>query len=240
MAPRPRLTPAASPTSGQRGRHSRTDGDLTRAEILEVAGQLYARKERTAVTAKAVCQQAGVNMAAINYHFGGRDGLYRAVLSEAHRRLMSLDFLYGLGRSELTLAEQLRCFLQALARRVLDDRGWAVKVWTRAVLSPSPALESALQQQSRPKFQALALIIAEIVGLAPTDPRIPELILSVIAPCVVMLMVGREAATPIQPLFAQSPTALADAWWHFAWAGLQAASTASRQAGVAGPSGVVR
>ena len=34
---------------------------------------------------------AGTNAAAINYHFGGIEGLYAAVLCEAHRRLISLD-----------------------------------------------------------------------------------------------------------------------------------------------------
>lgn len=37
---------------------------------------------------KTIAAAAKADMASINYHFGNRDGLYRAVLVEAHHRII--------------------------------------------------------------------------------------------------------------------------------------------------------
>ena len=65
---------------GGHERGKRGDGDLTRARILESAGQLAAECGYANMTSKQVCERAHVNMAAVNYHFGSREGLYAAVL----------------------------------------------------------------------------------------------------------------------------------------------------------------
>ena len=57
----------------------RMDGRETEEKIIECAGQLIAEKGFASVTSKEICRAAGVNLAAVNYHFGSRDGLYLAV-----------------------------------------------------------------------------------------------------------------------------------------------------------------
>ena len=58
----------------------RTDGQATRERILEAAGELIGANGYAQTTAKAVADRAEVGVSLINYHFGGREGLYRAVL----------------------------------------------------------------------------------------------------------------------------------------------------------------
>ena len=55
---------------GGHERGKRGDGDLTRARILESAGQLAAECGYANMTSKQVCERAHVNMAAVNYHLG--------------------------------------------------------------------------------------------------------------------------------------------------------------------------
>jgi AcrR family transcriptional regulator len=86
----------AVPATPAAARTQRTDGNTTRLHILETAGQLFAERGFAESTSKEICTRAGTNMAAVNYHFGGRDGLYEAVLVEAHRQLVSIDELVGL------------------------------------------------------------------------------------------------------------------------------------------------
>ena len=65
---------------GESRRQQRDDGRQTRERLLECAGILAAQKGFSLVTSKEICQMAGTNLAAINYHVGSREGLYEALL----------------------------------------------------------------------------------------------------------------------------------------------------------------
>ena len=215
--PRPTTAPASSPAKRRRRRQ---DGDVTRAEIIEIAGRLFAVGGYFGTTSKAICEQAGVNLAAINYHFESRDGLYLAVLREVHQRFISLAFLQQISGSGLPPGDKLRRFLQELIRYIIEGESWPMQVWAREVVAPTPLLDNVMRELTQPKFEALSSIISEITAIPRTDPRLPRLVLSVIAPCIIMLITERHKASPIKPLFASSPSALADGLWRFAMAGL--------------------
>lgn len=69
------------------------DGRETEEKIIKCAGQLIAEKGFASVTSKEICRAAGVNLAAVNYHFGSRDGLYLAVLENVQQYLVGLQQL---------------------------------------------------------------------------------------------------------------------------------------------------
>jgi AcrR family transcriptional regulator len=53
--------------------------DATRARILDAALDLFGERGLTGTTVRDIAARAGVNVAAISYHFGGKEELYRAV-----------------------------------------------------------------------------------------------------------------------------------------------------------------
>jgi AcrR family transcriptional regulator len=53
--------------------------DATRERILEAALDLFGERGLTGTTVRDIAQRAKVNVAAISYHFRGKDELYRAV-----------------------------------------------------------------------------------------------------------------------------------------------------------------
>jgi len=55
----------------------------TRARLLHAAARLFAERGYARVTVRDICKKAHANVAAVNYHFGGKDGLYRAVMRHA-------------------------------------------------------------------------------------------------------------------------------------------------------------
>jgi AcrR family transcriptional regulator len=61
--------------------------DITRERILKAAERLFADRGYEETSVRAIVAKARVNQAAINYHFGGKDGLYREVLRTAFRAL---------------------------------------------------------------------------------------------------------------------------------------------------------
>src|SRR2546430_9355073 len=63
----------------------------TREKIIKAASRAFARNGYEGASIRAIVAEADVNQAAINYHFGSKEGLYRAVLQAALRALMSDD-----------------------------------------------------------------------------------------------------------------------------------------------------
>jgi len=65
------------------GRPRDGNPEETRREILRAAGESFASSGFVGATTRAVAARAGVNVATLHYHFGSKEGLYRAVLAAA-------------------------------------------------------------------------------------------------------------------------------------------------------------
>ncbi|MEA3365331.1 MAG: TetR family transcriptional regulator, partial [Candidatus Hydrogenedentes bacterium] len=61
----------------------RKDGEETRGKILLAALRVFGEKGYRDATHAEICHRAGVNTAAINYHFGSKEGLYQAAYEYA-------------------------------------------------------------------------------------------------------------------------------------------------------------
>ena len=56
----------------------------TREKVLCAAGKIFADKGFKAATVREICQEAGVNLASVNYYFGDKERLYIAAVRTAH------------------------------------------------------------------------------------------------------------------------------------------------------------
>lgn len=63
------------------------DAGSVKVRILAAGRSEFARRGLAAGSVRVIAQQAGVTAAMINYYFGGKRGLYDAVVADAQERL---------------------------------------------------------------------------------------------------------------------------------------------------------
>jgi TetR/AcrR family transcriptional regulator, regulator of cefoperazone and chloramphenicol sensitivity len=204
-----------------RDRGPRSDGEATRQIILETAGELFAERGLAETPSKAIAVRAGTNIASINYHFADRDGLYRAVLLKAHDRFINVAALRELADTSQPPRTKLHRLLELLVGGAVPQDRWHAKLLSREILSPSSHM-MALKRELQPKFDLITTILSQISGIATDDPRLPACLVSVVAPCA-MLLTARNDNSLSAELFRQ--TSLEELSEHlatFAFAGLEA------------------
>ena len=215
-------TPAPRQAVARIPRTSRTDGSATRLHILETAGQLFAERGFAESTSKEICTRAGTNMAAVNYHFGSRDGLYEAVLIEAHRQLVSIDELVSLASVPTDPRLKLRTFLTHLIEMGSQPKApWGFRVVLREALSPSPALPVLIRQAVLPKAKLIRGLIGGIMGLPDDHPSVQRALLFAVLPCIVMTVAPRNLRNDGLPAL-KDTEGLADDLMRYVFAGLDA------------------
>ncbi len=173
--------------------------DLTRTRLLEGAGQEFAEKGYELARVRSICDRAGANLAAINYHFGDKEQLYVAALREAHR----CGLEPGDPRTDASLpaAERLRGFIHHFLDRVLamnhpDD--WQHRLMLREMLSPTPFSDILIREVIRPRFEMLRSLMGEICPEAD-DRRLNALVCSIIGQCLHYKMARRVTERLLGP-----------------------------------------
>lgn len=167
---------------------AREDGRATRRRLLACAGRVFAEKGYDRATSKEICQKAGTNLAAVNYHFGGRDGLYAEVLRTAHLHIVSLRAIRALAASEGTPREKLETFFRMLFAQGTKKGSWQVRVLVREFFAPSPLLPTLVHDIALPKGLALAGIFAAYTHLPLDDAELYAAMLAFLAPLSLRLL----------------------------------------------------
>jgi len=67
----------------------------TRERIVRAAAAAFAQRGYRAATVREICRRARVNVAAVNYHFGGKRALYQAVFAYLFTATADQDLLLG-------------------------------------------------------------------------------------------------------------------------------------------------
>ncbi len=137
--------------------HTKRDAnhDPTRERILDEAERLFADQGYAAVTVRQITQAAQTNVAAVNYHFGGKQNLYLEVfrqrwLPRARRIRARLEPLEE--REHCTPEEVIRAIAEALFLGFSDqeERVRHSMLIMREVTKPSAAFEVVASEAVRP------------------------------------------------------------------------------------------
>jgi TetR/AcrR family transcriptional regulator, regulator of cefoperazone and chloramphenicol sensitivity len=202
------------------------DKDLeTRQRLIETAAMLFSQRGFNNVTVREICAEAQANVAAVNYHFRDKFGLYTQVVRtaiEAMRGTSAAAKEAGAGGSaEEKLRTYIRIFLQ---RVVVNGRdSWIHRLMNHEMADPTPALDLIVDEAIRPRLEYLGGVVAELLGCAPNDDRVMKCVASVQSQC--LLSMRNAAAERLYPRLKLTPPTihqLADHISEFSLAGIRA------------------
>ncbi len=155
----------------------------TRARLLNAAARLFAEHGFARVTVRDICRKARANVAAVNYHFGGKDGLYQAVMRMAMETVQGTTETARAAGRNLPPAERIRAYIAVFAERLLGVHHdtWIHQLMMREMSDPTPALRVVAEEVLKPRMEYLCCSIAEVIGCAADDPRAVRCALSITA-----------------------------------------------------------
>ena len=175
-------------------RAARKDGLATRERLLEVASAVFAEKGYRDTTVGEICERAGVNTAAINYHFGGKDELYAAAWQNAFNEALRVYPPGGEVADDAPCEQRFHGFISSLLHRVLSEGrlGHAGSLLVRELTHPTEAIDHVRHEAILPLHERASGLIHEILGPGATETDIAFSSMSVIHQCLATAMRTRR------------------------------------------------
>jgi AcrR family transcriptional regulator len=155
---------------------SSSGNDTTRGQLLAAAEKLFLQHGLDEVSTRAIVREAGQkNQSALQYHFGGRDGVISAILVrrmqqvEARRKALLDEALESSGKPSLrTLCAVLVRGPFLLCREQKDFREFLGQLGTK-LLASDREMTFALDFGKLPSLQALRVLIRQHLAALPPE-----------------------------------------------------------------------
>jgi AcrR family transcriptional regulator len=150
----------------------------TQIRILDAAEELFMQHGFEGASMRMLTAKAGVNLAAINYHFGSKDALIEAVF---RRRLdpMNVERIAQLDRLEqeaagapLAAEAIIRAFIGASLRMIEDARGGGrnfIRLLGRAYTEPAKPIRALIGQMYAPTMERFKAAFVKALPDLPKD-----------------------------------------------------------------------
>ncbi|HEV3026557.1 MAG TPA: CerR family C-terminal domain-containing protein [Planctomycetota bacterium] len=157
----------------------------TRERLLEAGGAVFSESGFRAATVRHIVTRAGANLAAVNYHFGDKEGLYAAVLEHYAKESLAKHPPQGGLHPDAGPEEQLHAFVRAFLLRILDKGHQAVhgKMMAREMIEPTAALDRIVEQMIRPLYGRLCAIVKALAGPDLSALQVQRAAKSVVGQC---------------------------------------------------------
>jgi AcrR family transcriptional regulator len=144
----------------------------TRTRILDAAEELFMQHGFEGTSMRLLTAKAGVNLAAVNYHFGSKDALIEALF---RRRLdpMNVERIAALDRLEDFSAENIiRAFVRPSLRLIEDAQGGGrnfIRLLGRTYTEPAKPVRVLIGQMYAPTMERFKAALERALPQMPRD-----------------------------------------------------------------------
>jgi AcrR family transcriptional regulator len=170
----------------------------TRQALILAGIRLFGRQGFSATSVRQLAQEAGANIAAITYHFGGKDGLRTACAEEFGRRMGA-----ALGARPVSAdtrpegaREDLRGIVRAMVGFLLGAEGASelVPFMLRELAEDGPGIDIVYRGFAEPMHRRLCLLWARATGAEPEDESVKLAVFALIGQ-LIYFRIGRPIVT---------------------------------------------
>jgi AcrR family transcriptional regulator len=185
-------------------RTAMTIPDDTRQRVLEAAGPIFAEQGFKAANVRAICEQAGANLGAVNYYFRSKKQLYIETVRYAYESCAGAAPLPE-WPAETPARDRLRDFVRVFLTRILgrDRPAWHALLIMREVAQPTPgACSEFVSNFVRPTAETLLGILHDLLSADVPEDKRRRIVFSIVGQClhyhharnVIPMLFGEEAA----------------------------------------------
>jgi AcrR family transcriptional regulator len=174
------MTKPALPATGRARPGAQQRGEDTRLRILQTALQVFAAEGYEGASTRTLAQRANVNLPALQYYFGNKAGLYRAVIDHISETVeqriapVTEQIRSRLAEGEVSRPQTLEllcCMLDAFVALVTDQSSpdWESRAmfFARAEIEAKTALDALHQRVTRQIIEPCAILIGQLTDQPP-------------------------------------------------------------------------
>jgi TetR/AcrR family transcriptional regulator, regulator of cefoperazone and chloramphenicol sensitivity len=169
------------------------DAPDAKTRLLSVAERLFAERGLKSTSIRELANEAGVNIAAVNYYFRSKDELYLEALRHAMRRSGDaqpsfnriLDEAVADGTIE-GAREGIRRFIEVFVTTLYNTDGcpnYSAALMSQEMLHPTGALKTVIEEFIRPKFKVLGRLVKQARPDLTNQREISMTCMSIVAQC---------------------------------------------------------
>jgi len=147
----------------------------SRTNLINVATPLFAEKGFNGVNVREIAGVAGINVSMISYYFGGKEGLYGAVLSQ---QFGSLQRVSEIALLDIEPLEKFELYVRETIARYRKNP-YLLRFYTSELTNPTPCFATLVKPAIQGVVQILQKVFADGLahrqfreGLDPADTAI--------------------------------------------------------------------
>jgi TetR/AcrR family transcriptional regulator, regulator of cefoperazone and chloramphenicol sensitivity len=199
--------------------------EITRERILKAAERLFAEHGYDDTSVRAIVAKARVNQAAINYHFAGKDGLYREVLRAAIHALTQQQIAHAQAMRAMSREKALGEFVRHQLRPLIarDELGRYLRIFNWESVRPTAVYRKLVSEEAAPFLQVAVDLVRRFIPSAD-DRTLIFAAVWLLGQCAIFVRNREQLAQPPASLVLDEATLdrLAELVSHWAIAGLGA------------------
>jgi AcrR family transcriptional regulator len=192
-------------------RAPRSDGAEARHRLLHTALRLFAQKGFAKTSTREIAREAEVNISAISYYFGDKEGLYAATFSEPMGADAN-DLLAACKVPGRSLQDTLRVCMVSMIDPLKQGEivRQCIQLHMREMLEPTSRWAEELDREIKGPHRAIAELLCRHLGIERADDDIHRLTFAITG-LSMQLYVSQDFIEAIRPSLLRTPRAI-DTW----------------------------